>query len=72
MAVEKNFDTYKMPRITDIPPIEVSIMENDEPAGGVGEPGDCLLLPLRALQRHFHLTGRRIRKLPLDLDVAGI
>ena len=42
-AVEKNFDSYKMVRITDTPEIEVHVMDNDEKAGGVGEP-DCLLL----------------------------
>ena len=38
-AVEQNFNTYRMPRINDTPEIEVHIMENDEKAGGVGEPG---------------------------------
>jgi isoquinoline 1-oxidoreductase beta subunit len=71
MAVEKNFDTYKMPRITDIPPIEVFIMENDEPAGGVGEPGLPAFAPALC-NAIFDLTGRRIRTLPLDLDVAGL
>ena len=39
-AVEHNFDSYKMPRINDTPEIEVHVMDNDEKAGGVGEPGD--------------------------------
>lgn len=36
---QKNFYEYKMPGITDIPPIDVFIMEKDAGAGGVGEPG---------------------------------
>ena len=37
-AVETNFHQYRMPRINDIPEIEVHIMDNDEKPGGVGEP----------------------------------
>jgi len=66
-AVENNFHTYKMPRINDIPPIEVHIMENNEQAGGVGEPGLPAFAPALC-NAIFDLTGRRIRKLPFDLD----
>jgi len=67
MAVEKNFDTYKMPRINDIPDIEVYIMDNDEAAGGVGEPGLPPLAPALC-NAIFDLTGKRIRKLPFTLE----
>lgn len=66
-AVEKNLDTYKMPRITEIPEIEVYIMDNDEKAGGVGEPGLPPLAPALC-NALFDLTGKRIRKLPFNLD----
>jgi isoquinoline 1-oxidoreductase beta subunit len=66
-AVEKNFDTYKMPRITDIPEIEVHIMDNEEKAGGVGEPGLPPFTPALT-NAIFDLTGKRIRKLPFDLN----
>ncbi|WP_276374985.1 molybdopterin cofactor-binding domain-containing protein [Chryseolinea sp. H1M3-3] len=66
-AVEKNFDRYKMPRISDIPDIEAHIMENDEPPGGVGEPGFPPLAPALC-NAIFDLTGKRIRKLPFDMD----
>lgn len=33
---ERNFYAYNLPRLTDAPPIEVDIMENDADAGGVG------------------------------------
>lgn len=68
-AVEKNFDTYKMPRINDIPEIEVHIMENDEAAGGVGEPGLPPFAPALC-NAIFDLTGKRIRKLPFNLEDA--
>ena len=66
-AVEKNFDTYKMPRIADIPEIEVHVMDNDEKAGGVGEPGLPPFTPALT-NAIFDLTGTRIRKLPFNLD----
>ncbi|HWV30051.1 MAG TPA: molybdopterin cofactor-binding domain-containing protein [Dyadobacter sp.] len=66
-AVQENFDTYPMPRISDIPPIEVRIMENDEKPGGVGESGLPPFAPALA-NAIFDLTGRRIRRLPFSLD----
>lgn len=65
-TVQNNFNTYKMPRITDIPPIEVHIMENDADAGGVGEPGLPPFAPALT-NAIFDLTGKRIRKLPFEL-----
>lgn len=66
-AVEQNFHTYKMPRIQDTPEIEVHVMENDEPAGGVGEPGLPPFSPALT-NAIFDLTGKRIRTLPFDLE----
>jgi len=66
-AVEKNFDSYKMPRISDIPEIEVHIVENDERPGGVGEPGLPPFAPALC-NAIFDLTGKRIRKLPFNID----
>ncbi len=66
-ALEKNFDVYKMPRIADIPEIEVHIMENDEKPGGVGEPGLPPLAPALC-NAIFDISGKRIRKLPFNLE----
>ncbi|TLV02898.1 molybdopterin cofactor-binding domain-containing protein [Dyadobacter luticola] len=66
IPVDNNFSTYQMPRITDIPPIEVHIMDNDENAGGVGEPGLPPFAPALT-NAIFDLTGKRIRKLPFNL-----
>ncbi len=65
-AAKKNFDTYPLPRLRDIPPIEVHIMDNGEAAGGVGEPGLPGLTPALT-NAIYDLTGTRIRKLPFDL-----
>jgi isoquinoline 1-oxidoreductase beta subunit len=64
---QKNFYAYPMPRINDIPPIEVFVIDNDQNAGGVGEPGLPPLAPALT-NAIFDLTGKRIRKLPFDLN----
>lgn len=66
MAVEKNFHTYKMPRLTDTPEIEIHIVDNEEAAGGVGEPSLPPFAPALC-NAIFDLTGKRIRKLPFSL-----
>ncbi len=63
-AVQRNFDAYRMPRIGDVPEIEVHIMEK---AGGVGEPGLPPFTPALT-NAVFDLTGKRIRTLPFNLD----
>jgi len=69
LVEQRNFYDYQMPRITDIPPIEVHIMENEENAGGVGEPGLPAFAPALT-NAIFDLTGKRIRKLPFDLGAV--
>lgn len=67
LAIHKNFNSYPLPRMKDIPEIEVHIMENQEEAGGVGEPALPTFAPALA-NAFFDLTGKRIRKLPFDLN----
>jgi isoquinoline 1-oxidoreductase beta subunit len=67
IANERNFYAYPMPRINTVPAIEVFIMENDSPAGGVGEPGLPPLAPALA-NAVYDLTGKRIRKLPFLME----
>lgn len=69
LTVQKNFYEYEMPRIGDTPPIEVYIMENEENAGGVGEPGLPPFAPALA-NAIFDLTGKRIRKMPFSMNSA--
>lgn len=66
-AVETNFHMYRMPRITDIPNIDIHIMENEEKPGGVGEPSLPPFAPALC-NAIFDLTGKRIRKLPFKMD----
>ncbi len=67
LVEQKNFYDYKMPRISDIPPVDIYIMDNDAAAGGVGEPGLPPFSPALT-NAIFDLTGTRIRKLPFDLN----
>ncbi len=69
MAEQKNFYSYLMPRITDAPPVEVHLMENNEDAGGVGEPGLPPFTPALT-NAIYDLTGKRIRKLPFDMGAV--
>ncbi len=66
-TVETNFHQYKMPRINDIPEIEIHIMDNDEKPGGVGEPSLPPFAPALC-NAIFDLTGKRIRRLPFNLN----
>jgi isoquinoline 1-oxidoreductase subunit beta len=69
LVQQKNFYDYKMPRISDAPPVELHIMENDGVAGGVGEPGLPPFTPALT-NAIFDLTGKRIRKLPFDMNTV--
>jgi isoquinoline 1-oxidoreductase beta subunit len=64
---QRNYHSYQMPRIYDIPPIEVHIMDNDADAGGVGEPGLPPFAPALT-NAIFDLTGKRIRTLPFKME----
>jgi isoquinoline 1-oxidoreductase beta subunit len=65
-AVERNFDTYSLLRITDAPErIDTIIIESGEPMGGVGEPPLPPLAPA-VVNAIVALTGKPIRELPLS------
>jgi isoquinoline 1-oxidoreductase beta subunit len=53
--------------MSDMPPVGVYIMENDADAGGVGEPGLPPFAPALT-EAIFDLTGKRIRKLPFNIN----
>lgn len=64
--VEQNFDTYPMLKFSQCPEIETIILQSDGPPDGAGESGLPTVAPALA-NAIFNLTGKRIRKLPLDL-----
>jgi isoquinoline 1-oxidoreductase beta subunit len=65
---QTNFDTYRMLRMNEAPAIEVHIINNFEPPGGMGECGTSAIVPAVA-NAIFAATGRRLRKMPVDAGV---
>jgi isoquinoline 1-oxidoreductase subunit beta len=62
---QANFDTYQVLRMNEVPTIEVHIVQNTEPPGGMGEPGTSAVVPA-VTNAIFAATGKRLRKLPVD------
>jgi isoquinoline 1-oxidoreductase subunit beta len=60
---QSNFHDYRPLRIEEMPPVEVYIVPSAAPPTGVGEPGVPPIAPAVA-NALFHLTGRRVRRLP--------
>lgn len=68
----KNFDDFLIPGSLDVPEMEVTIYESDDPVGpfrakSVGELGIELVAPGVA-NALYNATGKRIRELPLNLE----
>lgn len=64
-----NFDSYRVVRLDEAPMIDVHIVQSFEAPGGIGEPGTSAVMPAVA-NAVFAATGKRIRKLPIDLERA--
>jgi isoquinoline 1-oxidoreductase beta subunit len=62
---QTNFHDFQIPRMTDVPPIKVELMQTGGKPGGLGEVGVPLVAPAVA-NAVFNLTGKRIRALPLE------
>ena len=63
---QSNFDSYTMPRMPDMPPVDVHIVPSNDPPTGVGEPGVPPLAPAMA-NALFALTGKPVEALPIRL-----
>ena len=65
-VVESNFHDYEVLRMSEMPHVEVHILDSHEKPGGVGEPGTPPIAPAVA-NALFAATGKRLRDLPLRL-----
>ena len=61
---QKNFDTYPVLKMADMPKVETIVMGSGGFWGGVGEPTISVAAPA-VLNAIFAATGKRIRDLPL-------
>jgi isoquinoline 1-oxidoreductase len=63
-----NFSSYHVPRIDDVPPIEVVLVDRrDLPSVGAGETPIIAVAPAIANAVH-HAVGIRSRSMPLSLE----
>jgi isoquinoline 1-oxidoreductase beta subunit len=61
---QKNFDQYRLLRNSEVPAIEVRLLDSEEEPGGIGEPATALVAPA-ICNAIFAGTGKRIRALPI-------
>jgi isoquinoline 1-oxidoreductase beta subunit len=68
---QRNFGDYPLLRMAQAPRIDVVLLSSpDATVGGVGEPPVPGVAPALA-NAIFAATGRRVRKLPIDLAGAA-
>jgi len=64
-AQQQNFDDFEPLRLSQTPPIAVSLMPSGDAPGGIGEVGTPLVAPALA-NAVARLTGQRVRRLPFS------
>src|ERR1700686_975044 len=67
---QANFNDYDMPRMNEMPKIEVHLVMSKEDPTGIGEPGLPVVAPAVG-NAIFAATGKRLRRLPIrSADLA--
>jgi isoquinoline 1-oxidoreductase subunit beta len=61
---QTNFNNYRLLRNSEVPEIEVHLVDSDETPGGIGEAGVPLVAPALC-NAIFAATGKRLRSLPI-------
>jgi isoquinoline 1-oxidoreductase beta subunit len=61
---QTNFGDYPVPRMNEIPEMDITLVSSTEPPGGIGEPVTALVAPAIA-NALFTATGKRVRQLPI-------
>ena len=63
-VVQNNFHDYRVPGMTDMPEIEVILVDSDGPPAGAGEPAVLGVAPA-IINALYAATGQRVRSLPV-------
>jgi isoquinoline 1-oxidoreductase subunit beta len=66
-VVQGNFDDYRVMRFSECPAIEVHLLPQGDPLGGIGEVGVPPIAPAIA-NAVSALIGKRVRRLPLTAE----
>ncbi len=66
-VMQSNFHDYMPLRFSEMPQVEVHIVQNDHSPTGIGEPGTPPIAPAVA-NALFALTGKRLRRMPFDKE----
>ncbi len=65
---QTNFNgAFQLPRMSDVPPMDVILVKSTEKPGGIGEPSVAVTIPAIA-NAVAKLTGKRVRSLPITAD----
>lgn len=65
---QSNFGDYPVPRMHEVPVIDITLVQSTEKPGGIGEPATALVAPAVA-NALFAATGKRVRQLPLHANL---
>ncbi len=68
VAIETNFDVYKVPRIDAAPETHVHVLPSTQPPGGATDAAVPVIAPA-ICNAIFAATGKRIRALPIDTNL---
>ena len=66
---QHNFDTYLPIRLSQVPEIDVEIVESGNHPSGVGEPSSTVVAPAVA-NAVFNAVGVRMRHMPITADAV--
>lgn len=69
-VMQSSFNDYAPLRYSEMPRVEVHIVQSDAPPTGIGEPGTPPIAPAVA-NAVFALTGKRLRRLPFDNETLA-
>ncbi len=66
-VVQSNFNDYPLLRVSEMPKVDIHLVKGAEAPSGAGEPALPPTAPA-VCNALFALTGKRIRRLPIELD----